>query len=200
LISIPHSFGNLHNLSLLNLTDNNLTQIPQSFGSLKNLKYVNLSDNQITFSNNNKRWNFHYLIEMNLSNNKLESFPLFVNPVLSKLDISGNFIKMVPGELFESSLTLLNLSSNKIKTIPKSFQNMISLERLDISFNELEEAPELGNLFMLTNLLLDCNNIKKIPENYKLLDNLEQLSLHNNPIEEIPNEVKNLPKLKYIDL
>jgi len=46
--NIPESFGNLQNLSVLDLSDNQLICLPKSFCNLQNLSELDLSNNQLS--------------------------------------------------------------------------------------------------------------------------------------------------------
>ncbi len=88
---------------------------------------------------------------------------------LRKLDLSGNFLRSLPPELFSlSKLNELYLSGNQIKVLP----------------------PEIGCLTQLVGLFLSQNQIKELPNELGQLNNLKELDIRANPILQLPPVVE----------
>lgn len=84
------------------------------------------------------------LIELDVSNNQIESIPTFIDSMvnLSKFFANDNRIADLPLSVFQlKSLTVLELRNNMIKIIPPEFSQLTQLIRLDISNNNLTDIP-----------------------------------------------------------
>ncbi len=95
----------------------------------------------------------------------------------------------------------LNLSKNKLKTLPEWISNFKSLEKLNLNYNNFIEIPKpIGSLSALKELKMEDNDIRKFPEFITGLKNLEALSLDSNKIKTIPSSIENLKTLQELDL
>ncbi len=95
----------------------------------------------------------------------------------------------------------LDLSYNRLETLPESVVNLTNLTRLDLSYNRLETLPEsVVNLTNLTRLNLSSNQLKTLPESVGNLTNLTRLNLSSNQLETLPESVGNLTNLTGLDL
>ena len=93
---------------------------------------------------------------------------------LRSLDVSNNFLKCIPSELFTlTKLMNLHISNNEITEIP----------------------PEIKNFNILTMLTLANNNITDVTPIYEMIS-LRYLNLNNNSNLIISNDILKLPKLK----
>jgi len=142
-----------------------------------------------------------------LNNNKLShlgssSFLGLAN--LACLDLSFNQIEQLPDDLFYclSSLNVLLLSNNLLRTLPQSDVLLSSLTLLKLSHNQLSSLPEHfgNNLLNLTELALDSNKLTYLPESLAGAENLEYLDLHSNAISELPAKLGRLSKLAILNL
>ncbi|KAG7023222.1 Plant intracellular Ras-group-related LRR protein 7 [Cucurbita argyrosperma subsp. argyrosperma] len=81
-------------------------------------------------------------------------------------------------------LLLINVSNNKLISLPESVGSCFSLEELQANDNLMEGLPSsLCNLIHLKSLCLDNNNIGQLPSNLlKDCKALQKVSLHGNPI------------------
>eukprot|EP01080_Neovahlkampfia_damariscottae_P003631 gene3631-6447_t len=143
--------------------------------------------------------------ELNYKNKQLISLPLLkretknleiVNLSRNKLK-SGAFLKFKLTDF--SSLTVLNLSQNKIEKL-YFFKNLKlpSLTTLDLSNNKLSSFDEIVHLETLTMLNLANNCINRIPEKIKNLIKLKSFDASNNQltsIDEIIHLKNNLREL-----
>ncbi|XP_011500986.1 PREDICTED: leucine-rich repeat protein 1 [Ceratosolen solmsi marchali] len=136
----------LHNLKILNLSQNQLTNLPQELGMLPNLQELSLSDNQFGKCPISK-WSWmngsnitKTLRSLNLSCNKLTKIPDEISKLhaLLSLNINNNLISSLPegiGNL--KKLKYLNISKNNITNLPGSMTNL-RLYELDISENSFQ--------------------------------------------------------------
>ncbi|XP_074641705.1 leucine-rich repeat-containing protein 47-like [Tubulanus polymorphus] len=163
---LPHSVGQLSNLTSLVLHSNQLTAIPDEIGKLTKLKLLDLSFNQITSvpKDLDKLVNLETL---NLGSNRLELFPdnVFESMVnLHVVDLSHNQLTDLPEDVMSPNLEhLLKLQAqdNGIERIPDGIANLISLKHLDLSNNALKEIPpEMSECSKLKELFLKGNKLK----------------------------------------
>ena len=123
-----------------------------------------------------------------------------LNILKEKLNISNFEVD----EIYKlNELTIDNESNveNQIYELHKYISILTNLEILDLSNNKLKTLPvEIEKLTNLKELTIDCNWFNTLPKEIGLLNNLEKLSFAINDIKEIPEEIKQLPKLKEINI
>jgi Leucine-rich repeat (LRR) protein len=119
-----------------------------------------------------------------------------------RLDLSKQKLETLPSEIFNfTNLRELYLNRNKLTSLPKAFMKFNHLEVLDLSKNKFETFPtQLCSVVSIKQLFLGRNNIQYIPECIGQLENLEILDLWLNPIDHLPQSISKLKKLKVIDL
>ena len=162
---------------------------------------------------NNEEYNLSlmsYLVSLRFSNNKFNFIPpsLYQLSNLKLLDMSGNNISEIDGNLLKglSSLVELDFSKNKIKYIPNSIQYLAFLEVLRFSNNQLLEIPEeLGALTRLKKLFLNENSLQFLPKNiFSKMIGLEEIYLYKNRLENICDSYSsifdNMKHLKFLDM
>ncbi|XP_050177502.1 oligodendrocyte-myelin glycoprotein isoform X1 [Myiozetetes cayanensis] len=182
----------------------NLTVLPQ--GLQDNLTYLNLSFNQFV-DLDHQLTRFTNLRTLDISHNWLKNVPAHLPKSLWELYATNNNIKVlqkldtayqwnlrvldVSRNMVEravlinntlSSLKFLNLSSNKLWTVPTNIP--YNIETVDLSNNFLSQIlpGTLVRLQHLTSLYLHNNKFSYIPD--KAFDQLLQLqvvTLYNNP-------------------
>ncbi|CAH8650175.1 unnamed protein product [Dicrocoelium dendriticum] len=111
---------------------------------------------------------------------------------------------------FTSSLSVLNLSCNRLTELPEDIDRFGKLCVLDLTRNSLCTLPQsLSALSQLTTLKLDGNPLgPKLPNEAILVaplaNSLEHLSLRGCKLREIPEvsrlQASNAPRLVYLDL
>lgn len=116
------------------------------------------------------------------------STPKRVFEHLHQIDLSSNKLVTIPKELYNcSSLIKLLLSFNKIKNLSEwPNEGLNALETLDLSNNRLENISNfpqqcLASSPSLTTLLLQNNDIHSIPYELGLLTSLRHLNMKGNP-------------------
>nr|XP_034833425.1 leucine-rich repeat protein 1-like [Maniola hyperantus] len=133
----------LHQLNILNLSDNEIETIPPEFGRLASLSELYLSNNSLGLSNNpDWRWLFglqvcNKLKLLDLSGNKLKNLPKDIWKLqnLVTLKVDNNSLNNLPSTLGRiSTLRYLSVSKNNLQTLPCSLMHC-GLEHIDISTN-----------------------------------------------------------------
>ncbi|XP_068989874.1 leucine-rich repeat-containing protein 59 isoform X2 [Neodiprion pinetum] len=77
----------------------------------------------------------------------------------------------------------LDLSNNRLVSLPKTFATLTHIVKLDLSKNQLTELPEnFGDMRQLKYLDLYSNNISRLPLSLGELKNLKWLDLKENPL------------------
>ncbi|KAK1287162.1 Protein STRUBBELIG-RECEPTOR FAMILY 7 [Acorus calamus] len=158
----------LNNTSLqyLELSSNMIKEFPSGFWGMQNLKYLDLGDGF---------WGMQNLETLYLDDNDIKSVPPSISNITSLqiLDLSSNMIKEFPSDLSNNNLSgiipncINNITSwirQPPRSIPNSFQNLMSLECLDLSFNHLssEIPPQLAQLNGLSTFRVAYNNLSGI--------------------------------------
>ncbi|RHN41165.1 putative protein kinase RLK-Pelle-LRR-XII-1 family [Medicago truncatula] len=185
--NIPVEVGNMSNLLLLSLYDNNINgPIPRSLKGLEKLQVLSLAYNALKGSFIDELCLIKSLGELYLENNKLSG----VLPTCL-----GNM----------TSLRILNVGSNNLNSkIPSSLWGLTDILMLDLSSNAFigDFPPDIGNLIELVILDLSRNQISSnIPTTISSLQNLQNLSLAHNKLNgSIPASLNGMVSLISLDL
>ncbi|KAJ7947134.1 Receptor-like protein kinase [Quillaja saponaria] len=240
---LPASISNASNLFFLELTKNSFFGvIPDSLGNLKNLQILALGENNFTNVPSTSEIN----ILSSLANCKqLRIIDLSLIPLNGKLPTSfGNYSTSleklylpncqvtgnIPQEIGNlSSLIDLKLPGNNLKgPIPTTIKELQNLQRLDLEMGIFDSSiPDelcqlkilgwlslsgnqlygrlpscLGNLTSLRNIYLDSNNfISTVPSTLWRLKDILELNLSSNAFNGfLPLEIKNLRAITKLDL
>ena len=162
--------GNIKNLEILELDDNNLTNLPKEIGYLTNLVVLSLSGNELT-ELPPEIGNLTNLEILRLQNNQLEKLPVEFNNLVSleELHLGYNKLQDLPNISNFTKLIELDLSGLQLTELPPGVSNLPDLQNLYISDNELTILPaelgalDLGDLDVDDNPLLE-NTPKTIQE------------------------------------
>ncbi|XP_050503251.1 leucine-rich repeat-containing protein 47-like [Diabrotica virgifera virgifera] len=161
LSAIPDDIGKLANLQTLVLHSNKLEHANENIAKLTKLKMLDLSRNLITSIPDG--FADLPLTTLNLNVNRLESFPEFTkNSKLAVLDLSNNKLKLFPRVCSEELVNLseLKLHGNEIEEIPNNIHVLPLLKLLDISENKIKTLPgELAECHKLKDLNLKSNPV-----------------------------------------
>ncbi|KAK9288287.1 hypothetical protein L1049_016738 [Liquidambar formosana] len=185
--SIPTWFGNLTQMSYLNLSYNNFDgQLPSSLSKLEKLNVLVLSDNH--FSGSIPSW-FGNLTQM------------------SSLFLSSNILSgQIPSSLSKlHQLKFFGLTKNHFNgSIPAWLGNLTRMSSLYFSFNNFSGPipSTLGNLTQLSSLYFSFNNFNgQILSSFSELHQLSILGLSNNQFSgSIPTWLGNLTQLVIVAL
>ncbi|MBI1286687.1 MAG: hypothetical protein GC178_03830 [Flavobacteriales bacterium] len=99
------------------------------------------------------------------------------------------------------SVYSLKLKERLKEVPPEVFTEFPNLQWLDLSRNRLKSIPpELGLLKNLKKLILNKNKIEELPAEIGQLEDLRELIISQNELVTLPMEIGNLKKLRYIDM
>lgn len=117
--------------------------------------------------------------------------------------LTGKNLQEFPEELQQLSgnLRTVDLSNNRIETLPAFIGNFQQLRSLTISNNRLTSLPaEMGKLRKLETLVLNGNQLAQLPASFSQLKALRTLNLSANQFREFPTFLGSLRHLDVLDL
>lgn len=166
--SVSEKLCNFSSLQVLDLQDNQLESLPSELGQLQELEKLSLSHNKLTI--------------LSLSFDSAEK--------LHSIDAMHNMIEKVMPNFFVSlkSCLMLNLSHNKLKSLPTEIQYLLNVSNLNLMKNCLTSLP--NEIVLLNNLkVLDLSNnlLESLPSDFSKLKKVEQLNLTQNKLECLPD-------------
>eukprot|EP01105_Mastigella_eilhardi_P007644 TRINITY_DN1916_c0_g1_i1.p1 TRINITY_DN1916_c0_g1~~TRINITY_DN1916_c0_g1_i1.p1 ORF type:complete len:1004 (+),score=298.73 TRINITY_DN1916_c0_g1_i1:31-3012(+) len=164
----------------LDLAHNRITDLPQELESQTDLKRLLLSHNSIT-TFPSVLCKLHLTV-LDLSFNRL----------------SGNLTEAI-GDL--TSLTSLNLSFNKITSLPENISRLRDLKELNVANNTLITLPHsLTDMKSLTVFNVSSNTLRELPHNIGELQSLTKLDISHNQLTHLPTGVASLPQLSALEM
>ncbi|XP_067138457.1 uncharacterized protein [Centruroides vittatus] len=181
-------FYNLHNLTKLDLSHNNIESIhPLVFRNLVRLEYLYLQWNQIKDLPSD--------MLKGLSN--LRTFYIYGNRRLSQIP-SGFFKKL-------HNLTEISAWNCSFSLLEDDvFSDLINLKTVYLTYNQIEYLPPnlLRNNKLLTVFFCSYNKISNLPTRiFNGLSELQLLNLKGNRLENFPEDIfQNLSSLQNLDL
>ncbi|CAJ0956075.1 unnamed protein product, partial [Mesorhabditis belari] len=119
------------------------------------------------------------------------------------LQLKGANLKKVPDNIAElcDVLRNLELSQNRISSIPPFIGHFNQLKQLHLSANNLDSLPdEIGSLNALEVLNLSENSLGALPDSLSNCANLRTLNLDSNEFQRFPNVVISLLNLDILNL
>jgi Leucine-rich repeat (LRR) protein/antitoxin component YwqK of YwqJK toxin-antitoxin module len=123
-------------------------------------------------------------------------------PTVEELDLSHNRLDTVPRELGAMvGLRKLELGDNQIRSLPHELARLGELRSLHLNDNGLESVPDgLCALRGLETLNLGDNAITSLPPEIGDLDQLHTVWLHDNPLTTLPREITRWKRLSFLHL
>ncbi|XP_071010243.1 leucine-rich repeat-containing protein 40 isoform X2 [Oncorhynchus clarkii lewisi] len=164
LTAVPDSLGNLNHLVKLNLSHNKLKSLPSGISVMKNLRLLDCTHNQLE-SIPPVLSQMASLEQLYLRHNKLRFLPELPSSRLKELHVGNNQIEVLEAEHLKhlSTLSVLELRDNKVKTLPEEIKLLQGLERLDLVNNDISSLPAaLALLPKLKILTLEGNPLRGI--------------------------------------
>ncbi|KAJ8309808.1 hypothetical protein KUTeg_011673 [Tegillarca granosa] len=210
-----HSFEN----TLTNLTIQNtqLSTVPLGLSHLSRLLEFHFDHNHNAGDNGIIEQSFVGLSKLrtlSLKDNRLNSFPFVLNPLveLNDLSLDDNKLIVISDEAVKDinnskiqNLRLVNCSLDRIPgAITGRNGNLQHLQLLDFSKNNIKSLDriDLQNLHSLQTLYLAGNqNLQYVSDSaLSNLLNLTSIDLSDTGIKTVPNAFKNIPSLQYLNL
>ncbi|KAI1889934.1 hypothetical protein AGOR_G00168020 [Albula goreensis] len=172
-------------VSLVDLSCYSLEGVPECLFYSQDITHLNLRHNFMSLEGPGGLQNlsrFSQLKSLNLSHNRLGSFPECICDILT--------------------LTEINLSCNGIHTLPGQIGNLQSLQTLSLDGNHLSTLPEeLGGLAQICSLGLSFNDFPHIPAVLDRLTGVDRLAMAGNRVETLElGTLGRMTHLKSIDL
>ncbi|KAF0894163.1 hypothetical protein E2562_034894 [Oryza meyeriana var. granulata] len=200
--TLPHLTMSFGQVTILDLSNNNLESIPESIiARLLNVVVLDVRSNQLK-SLPNSIGCLSKLKVLNVSGNLIESLPNTIEECRALEELHANFNELtkLPDTLgFElHSLRKLSVNSNKLAHLPFSTSHMTALRALDARLNCLRSLPDgLENLINLETLNVSQNFqfLRELPYAVGLLVSLRELDVSYNSIAALPDSMGCLTKL-----
>uniref|UniRef100_A0A4W4EI33 Gelsolin-like domain-containing protein n=1 Tax=Electrophorus electricus TaxID=8005 RepID=A0A4W4EI33_ELEEL len=204
---VPDDIFQLDDLSVLDLSFNQLTEIPRDLENSRNMLVLNLSHNSIDNIPNQLFINLTDLLYLDLSDNKLDSLPPQMRRLvhLQTLILNNNplmhaQLRQLPAMVALQTLHLRNTQRTQ-SNMPTSLEGLTSLADVDLSCNDLTRVPEcLYSLASLKRLNLSNNQITEMSLCIDQWTQLETLNLSRNMLNSLPSAICKLSKLKKLYL
>ena len=187
--TFPRSLCGLRKLEFLDLHDNAITDIPGNLEEMHSLSNLNVSGNQLV----SLPWNAISsipLTELDASRNKLRGpvFPLqsFTLTTLKFLSIASNALTSLTStvNLTLPAIQTLDISFNRLKSLP-DISTCTAMTTLSASNNQLSGIPDdLVTLPQLRTVDLSYNGIRAVEKAIGYMDGLKMLNLAGNPLRQ----------------
>ncbi|XP_059937704.1 protein flightless-1 homolog isoform X5 [Mesoplodon densirostris] len=204
---VPDDIFKLDDLSVLDLSYNQLTECPRELESAKNVLVLNLSHNSIDAVPSQLFISLTDLLFLDLSENRLESLPPQMRRLvhLQTLVLNGNpllhaQLRQLPAMTALQTLHLRNTQRTQ-GNLPTSLEGLSHLADVDLSCNDLTRVPEcLYTLPSLRRLNLSSNQIAELSLCIDQWVHVETLNLSRNQLTSLPSAICKLTKLKRLYL
>jgi len=187
----------------LSFKDYKIAAVPKEvFDERRTVYALDLSQNKITALPPDIRL-LNQLQELNVQDNHLLSLPQDFPPSLVSLNLSENKIRSVPDNMFSSlrGLEQLDLSCNRLHSIPESIADMKQLRVLAMSKNKISELPKsAGRLELLEVCKLRNNSFKALPEGIHRMQSLKILDLQDNLLTDLPKDIGSISLLRELNI
>ncbi|XP_064394638.1 leucine-rich repeat and calponin homology domain-containing protein 2-like isoform X2 [Halichondria panicea] len=198
---IDKEFEDADDTGVLTLTGRNLRTFPVVAQDLVDyLEIVEADFSKNRFDRLPKEVvSFKSLVKITCHHNNLRYIPAEMStlPELRTVDLSRNFIQTVPVEICRMRLKSLNLSNNRLLSIPVEFGKLTHLQYLNLSCNSLQELPpSFAELSALQYCDLHRNELKDLPEDLYQLTELQFLDVSSNQITRLPPSLRNLTSIQ----
>ena len=190
----------------LDLSSRGLQAIPDKVWALREqLSVLNLSDNRLTELDENEIAQIAGLRALLLGENRLSAFPGCIDELtqLRVLQISNNRIPSLAPELSKNRfLTMLCIDGNELKELPDELETLTGLTHLLAHENQFVEVPPVIMKFTnLQELYLQGNQLEHLPGALgSQLSKLEYLDLAGNRLTGLPEEIGDLKRLDVLSL
>lgn len=178
----------------------NLKEFDPTFTQFFNLQYYYISGSFSTMPSS--MYGRMFYLKRFIIDAELTSLPddfKYLNRV-QELDLSNNKLVTIPSAVFQMvGLKRLLLNNNPLTDISPDVEKLVNLEHLECQNGKIKELPEtLGKLLVLEDLALDNNLIERIPIGLTNSKSLKSLTMESNYLKSIPEQIVNMFKLEYL--
>lgn len=224
-VTLPDSLFRCKSLEELELVNWKLRRLPRKLNKLENLKELTILNNQpssrlrlarnrtikeltIRGDDGNGRLparyrKFRSLELLDISRNNISAVP-DLNGCRKIKTLQAPFNELTLDDLHgrqPKSLTDINLSNNKIKSVPDAISSFRNAKKLNFNNNQIEIVTEqIGALHRLEELSFYKNKLKDIPESIYALPNLKVIDLYFNAIEKADLRLGQMQSLEVLYL
>lgn len=202
---LPAEVGLLKALKTFIIIGNQIGKFPDEVANLVNLEILDVRRNNI--SDLSLVCRLPKIQSLSADHNSVRALDLSLGPYMKTLIASHNDItqlSLAPGPLgtLPYALTSLDISYAKLSSIDDlALGQLSSLRILKLDHNSIRSIPDsLGDLGLLEALLCADNKLDCIPSTIGKLQKLETLDAHNNNINELPPTLWNCASLMKINL
>lgn len=201
---LPEELGALRRLSRLDLDNNpNLVTLDVFFRRLSSIRTFSANSCGVVRFETIEFLKDSPVQALHLRQNVLSEFPVVfsssvMKDTLEELVLRGNSLTRFPIEVARwcHELRHLDISENKLHTIPPEIRRLQNLEVLYLSENELEVLPdELTALSRLQDVKCDHNRLHKLPLGTGNLTQLTHFDVSFNQLEMLPTSMLALTAL-----
>jgi len=202
---VPQELFHLDDLSVVDLSHNQLREVPAGLEQAKNLLVLNLSHNMIEAIPNQLFINLTDLMYVDVSNNQLDTLPPQIRRLsnLQTLLLNNNpllhaQIRQLPSLVTPETLHMRG-TARTVSNFPAGVESLVNLKDLDLSYNELVRVPEaLYKLSSLVRFNLCSNEIMELSTLMDTWEQLEYLNVSRNKLTELPASLCKLTSLRKI--
>jgi Leucine-rich repeat (LRR) protein len=200
---ITPNLHKLEDLTVLDLSYNELNETPTNLEESKAVLVLNLSHNKITSIPNQLFINLTDLVYLDLSSNKLEILPPQLRRLvhLKTLILNDNpllhaQLRQLPALLSLETLHLRN-TQRTLANIPQGLENLPNMKELDLSANELAIIPDcVYKMRTLRRFNFSENNLSEVSHMIGEMEELITLNLSRNKLLTLTNALCKLYRLK----
>lgn len=133
---------------------------------------------------------------------KLTSFPLEILSLadsLEILDLSNNKLASLPAELIQlQKLKIIFASNNSFETLPEVLGQCVNLEMVGFKSNKINQVPENSLPPKLRWLILTDNHIETLPDALGERPRLQKLALAGNRLTHLPQTLAQSTNLELV--
>ncbi|WCL82093.1 leucine-rich repeat domain-containing protein [Saprospira sp. CCB-QB6] len=195
------SFSELHQLTHLNLSENNLRDFPfGSFLETKQLEWVDASHNQFEIADVTRFLYSPKIRYLDLSYNPIKNLKRFY--LTERIPLEKQTATLTPKILASPSLEKLIIKHTELSMLYEEFAVFPNLKYLDLSHNKIVAAGDaLFNLKELDSLILSHNDFIFLPSRDSIRAyKLSYIDVSHNPrLVDIDQLFNQFPNLKHIN-
>ena len=187
-------------LTILNLSQNHLTELPLCLSQVTSPTYLDVSFNQLKEISQRFPSGWGKLRSLLAGDNSISRLPANIHELssLQELHLPANRIRQLPesfGKL--GKLQELSLNNNRLAALPPCLFGMSELQSLSVSGNdEITEFPDqMGDMSGLRQLEWCSTSIQQLPASIGELTKLQSLNLENNQLVVLPRAITRLHSL-----